>query len=88
MATPVHFRESKASSDDDRGADVIEVNVVVLRSKSSRALHRHLSSAGSTATAGSASNSREDVSAKEVDKSFMQASVSFHSSGTVVQKSM
>ena len=79
MAAPVHFsRESRASSDDDRGADVIEVNVVVLRSKSSRALHRHLSSS----TAASSSNSREDVSAKEVDKSFMQASITFHFCGT------
>ena len=82
----MHF--SRASSDDDRGADVIEVNVVVLRSKSSRALHRHLSSSSAAAAAASSSNSREDVSAKEVDKSFMQASVSFHFSGTVVQKSM
>ena len=60
---------------DDRAADVIDVNVVILHSKSSRALHRHLSSAASVASAAaSCSASREDVSAQESEKCFMQVS--------------
>ena len=71
------FRDSKhsilAESDDRGGAeDVIDVNVVILHSKSSRALHKHLTSSASSA---SCSTSREDVSAKESDnKSFLQVS--------------
>ena len=63
------------SDDDDRGADVIDVNVVILRSKSSRTLHKHLSSAAAS-SAASCSASREDVSAKECDNGFMQVIIS------------
>ena len=77
------LRESKPSilaateSEDDRGADVIDVNVVILRSKSSRALHRHLYSAAAAASsaasgAASCSASREDVSALDGGGCFMQ----------------
>ena len=74
------FRDSnilavESDDDDNRAADVIDVNVVILHSKSSRALHRHLTSAASVASAAaSCSTSREDVSAQESEKCFMQVS--------------
>ena len=74
--TAPHSRASKpsilAESDDGGGgADVINVNAVILHSKSSRALHRHLSASGASAAA-SAAPSREDLAAAEGERSLLQ----------------